>query len=117
MAVACRKTGKYDCNVGSFKAKGGVCVIPEGTKVIESGAFFNCAKLEELVIPESLEAINPNAFIGCTFLTKITFPESVKTIECWNPQGLSYVILSKPFSTLIKMLVLEGYQIRIKEDC
>lgn len=116
MALKNRTTGKYDCNVGSFKIKMGECVIPEGTKVIESGTFLNCAELEELVIPESLETINPNAFIGCTSLTKITLPDSVETIECWDPRGVFSISLSKPFSDLVDILVNQGYRVRLKED-
>lgn len=116
MAVAKRTTGKYDHYSGPHDIKDGVCVIPDGTKIIDGRAFLDCTDLKEVVIPESVETINPNAFIGCTALAKITFPESVETIECWDPRGVVCITMSKPFSTLINLLVNDGYRVCMKEN-
>ena len=98
------------------KSKNGVCIIPEGTKIIECRAFLDCTDLKEVVIPESVETINPNAFLGCTALTKITLPDSVETVECWDPRGVFSISLSKPFSDLVDILVNQGYRVRLQED-
>lgn len=111
-----KRTGKYDRYVGPHEIKEGVCIIPEGTKIIEGRAFLNCTELKEVIIPESLETINPNAFIGCTALTKITFPESVETVECWDPRGVFSISMSKPFLDLVDVLVNQGCRVRLKED-
>lgn len=116
MSIGGRYTGKYDYYDGPHEIKDGVCAIPEGTKIIGSKAFINCTELKEVVIPESVETINPNAFIGCSSLTKITFPESVEKIECWDPRGVFSITMSKPFSTLIDILVNDGYRVKLKED-
>ena len=55
MAIASRDVRKY------YRYKDGVCVIPDGTKIIDSKAFLDCTDLKEVVIPASVETINPNA--------------------------------------------------------
>ncbi|MBP5643970.1 MAG: leucine-rich repeat protein [Bacteroidales bacterium] len=99
-----------------FKIKNGACVIPEGTKMIGHKEFFECDDLKEVVIPESVETINTYAFLGCTSLTKITLPDSVDTIECWDPSGVSRITMSKPFNSLIDLLVNGGFRVQMKED-
>ncbi len=43
-------------------------VIPEGVKVIDSGAFMNCLNLKSVVLPTSLEELYPTAFAHCDAL-------------------------------------------------
>ena len=102
--------------MAKYKIKNGICVIPEGTKIIECKAFLDCIDLKEIIIPESVEAISPNAFIGCDNLAKITLPNSIDTIECWDPSGVASISMSKPFTTLIDLLVNQGYRVKLKED-
>lgn len=45
--------------------------IPEGITTIESYAFANLTKLEEVVLPSTLTRIGVGAFIGCERLRKI----------------------------------------------
>lgn len=117
MAKADKRIGKYDHNFGHpDDIKDGVCVIPDGTKIIDSGAFLNYTDLKEVVLPKTVETINPNAFLGCTALTKIAFPDSVETIECWDPKGVACITMSKPFSSLVDLLVNDGYRVSTKEN-
>ncbi len=113
MPVSSGKNRTCDC-VG-YEIKDGVCIIPDGKKIIEYRAFMNRTELKEVVIPESVETINPLAFYGCTSLTKITLPDSVENIEFW-PSGVSSISMSKPFTELIDVLVNKGYRVQLKED-
>lgn len=114
MPVSSGKNRTCDC-VG-YEIKDGVCVIPDGKKIIEYKAFKDCTELKEVVIPESVETINTYAFWGCTSLTKITLPDSVETIECRDPSGVSSISMSKPFKSLIDLLVNSGFRVEMKED-
>ena len=83
----------------------GKIVIPEGTKVIDTGAGYNgtyqsivipdsvkiignavfesCHNLEEIVIPDGVTNIGNAAFSDCTSLESIKIPKSVTSIK-WN---------------------------------
>ena len=116
MAKADRRTGKYEQYFGHpDDIKDGMCVIPDGTKMIGHKAFMNCAELKEVVIPESVEVINTFAFFGCTALTRIILPSSVDVIDCWDPQGVSCISLSDPYTSPIDLLV-DGYRARLKKN-
>lgn len=68
-----------------YEVKNGEGIIPEGTTVIERGAFKGCEELKSLIIPEGVTFISDGAFEGCKNLESITIPASVKTIACvWN---------------------------------
>jgi len=58
----------------------GHVVIPEGVRVIEEGAFENCAYLEEVTIPNSVEQIKDVAFCLSSSLAKIHIGKGVKDI-------------------------------------
>ena len=51
------------------------------TKVIYSGAFFDCQTLTEITIPEGVLCIGRSAFVMCTELTKVSIPSSVIHME------------------------------------
>ncbi|MBQ7310225.1 MAG: leucine-rich repeat domain-containing protein [Alistipes sp.] len=68
-----------------YEVKNGEGIIPEGTTVIERGAFKGCEELKSLIIPEGVTSIGDYAFEGCKNLESITIPASVKKIACaWN---------------------------------
>ncbi len=54
--------------------------LPEGVKVIDRYAFYNCENLKEVHLPESLVEIMPRAFVKCLSLESIHIPDSVTTI-------------------------------------
>lgn len=68
-----------------YEVKNGEGIIPEGTTVIERGAFKGCEDLKSLIIPEGVTSIGDYAFEGCKNLESITIPASVKKIAvAWN---------------------------------
>lgn len=78
---------RYDCNAiietennkllfGSYKT-----IIPEGTKIIGSGAFKKCRSLKVMHIPTSVHTIEFRAFEDCSSLMSILIPNSVTIIE------------------------------------
>ncbi len=54
--------------------------IKAGTRVIASGAFFNCNKMNKIIIPEGVEYVNDGAFAWCNNLSSVVFPNTVKEI-------------------------------------
>lgn len=52
----------------------GIYRVNDGTKVIASGAFENCDKLEAVYIPLSVTNIGQSAFIDCNSLCELTVP-------------------------------------------
>ena len=67
---------------GAFKA----CVslkkisLPQSVRVIMAEAFKGCRKLEDIQIPSNLTHIGPYAFHRCHSLTHISLPPSVKEL-------------------------------------
>lgn len=68
--------------------------IPEGTAVIDAGAFSGCKKLETLVLPSTLVSIGGFAFYECKNLTgELELPENLTSIgkkafsSCSNLSG------------------------------
>ena len=49
--------------------------------IIESGAFFDCQRLDEVSLPNTVTDIGRGAFERCLSLKSITIPENVSTIE------------------------------------
>lgn len=64
-----------------FEIKGGVAIIPQGTKKIADNAFYGCTLLTNIVIPESVTKIEDGAFYGCTNLKSVTMPTKVLKIN------------------------------------
>ena len=60
-------------------AKKGVYTIPNSVREIESNAFVNCNKLNQIIIPEGVKSIWCT-FSSCTSVTSITIPKSVISI-------------------------------------
>ncbi|MBO4695406.1 MAG: leucine-rich repeat protein [Clostridia bacterium] len=58
----------------------GTLIIPNGTKVINSSAYYGRVSIIKVVIPGSVTSIGDYAFYGCTNLRSITIPESVTYI-------------------------------------
>ena len=54
--------------------------IPNGIKILGTGAFYTCGGPDALTLPSSLLSIGAYAFSGCTGLTSITIPENVSSI-------------------------------------
>ena len=54
--------------------------IPEGVKIIGSGAFYGVTELTSIVLPSTLETIETNAFYQ-TSLRSITIPSRVREVQ------------------------------------
>ena len=72
----------------------GELIVPEGTAVIDAGAFSGCEKLETLVLPSTLVSIGGFAFYECKNLTgELELPENLTSIgkkafsSCSNLSG------------------------------
>ena len=102
--------------MGNFEIKNGICIIPEGVKTIGYKAFMDCLELKIVVFPDSLERIEHFAFFGCTNLTEVVLPDTVEDLRFRDQRGVFESIQGKPFNSLIKNLVEEGYSVRLKED-
>ena len=82
---------------------GPVLQIPEGTKIIEKGAYAGREDIARVVIPEDVVEIGDEAFIFCDQLVSVTLPSTLKKIgksafqECVNlevitlPEGLEEI--------------------------
>ena len=58
--------------------------ITVGTRVINTGAFSNCSKLEYITLPSTLEEVKTGAFDSCAILHSLTFstiPEDIQRPE------------------------------------
>ena len=55
--------------------------IPEGIKLIDTGAFAFCENLRSVIIPKSLKRLATGAFCGCTSLQDIELNEGLEIIE------------------------------------
>ena len=50
-----------------------VAIIPDGVRIINSGAFENCVDLTEVVLPKGVTEIGVGAFTGCRKLKTIKY--------------------------------------------
>jgi hypothetical protein len=55
-------------------------IAPEGCKIIDDEAFYECKLLKSIVIPNSVEYIGERAFYNCTALVNINIPENLSSI-------------------------------------
>ena len=71
------------CCVGYKGMASGTLQIPEGTRLIAAGAFFECSGFTgDLVIPNSVTSIGSDAFRDCSgFTGGLTISNSVSKIE------------------------------------
>ena len=56
-------------------------VIPDGIRIIGTGAFQDNNKLKKVVIPDSVEEIRGRAFSGCTALNQISFSKNLRKLD------------------------------------
>ena len=54
--------------------------VPQGTKVIDDYAFFDCSSLTSIALRDGVTAIGNGAFYSCKSLTTVTLPDSVTAI-------------------------------------
>ncbi|MBQ8341941.1 MAG: leucine-rich repeat protein [Clostridia bacterium] len=69
-------------------------VVPEGYKVLRSGACNKMINLESLILPQSLEKIESNSISGPQRLRTLTLPSNLKEIDYEafaNKKGVSIV--------------------------
>lgn len=62
------------------KSLNGSYSVCEGTREIDSDAFWGCAYLEEITLPEGLETIGHEAFGRCISLKEINIPATVSKL-------------------------------------
>ena len=75
-------SGVQDLGQNAFAGSGMTTVIiDEGVKVVEDGAFEDCAKLVKVVIPSTVHTISANAFSGCASLKNIVLHDEIYSIE------------------------------------
>ncbi|MDE7107028.1 MAG: leucine-rich repeat protein, partial [Clostridiales bacterium] len=63
--------------------------IPDGEKIIHSGAFSGCKNLKEIHIPDSVKYIRDSAFSGCSSLREVHIPDGVEIIGNFEFDGCS----------------------------
>ena len=63
--------------------------IPEGIKIIDTGAFSSRVYIETLELPTTLERVNEEAFYKCTKLISVVIPENVSYIGVRSFANLS----------------------------
>lgn len=83
----------YDKEIKNLKIPSVYKDIP--IKVIDSNAFENCSKLENIVLPDCIEIIRNSAFYNCKSLKKINIPNNIKIIGnkvFENCENLEYTI-------------------------
>lgn len=86
-----------------FEVIDGRCVIPEGVKVIDPGAFCDCISLKSVTIPGSVECIGSQAFSWCYGLEEVTISDGVSGIErdaFYGCKRLSSVMIPKSVRTI-----------------
>ena len=74
----CPKNNDEDFWKGNGNVK--TVIIPEGVIEIESFAFVNCHKLEEVSMPDSVQIIHDDAFKWCENLHNILLSKNLKKI-------------------------------------
>lgn len=83
--------------------------LSDGIEYINSDAFINCTKLEEMILPASLKEIGAYAFRGCGKLSSIVVNERITEAEYFTE---TYSITEeKPFNDLLKNQK-EGYKVK-----
>ena len=55
--------------------------IPQGIKIIGSGALYYCEDLTKIVIPDSVVTIEEQAFYSCKGISSLVIPNGVESIE------------------------------------
>ena len=83
--------------------------LSDGIEYINSDAFINCTKLEEMILPASLKEIGAYAFRGCGKLSSIVVNERITEVE-YSTETYS-ITEEKPFNDLLKNLK-EGYKVK-----
>ena len=66
-----------------MRAKMERAVLPEGVRIIEGEAFYNCERLKTVQMPESLRVIGHSAFSSCHHLQWMVIPDGVEEIGGW----------------------------------
>ena len=59
---------------------GTTCLIPEGIRIIERGAFYGCSELTSIILPDSLHSIGDYAFAGCFGISDLNISNKVTMI-------------------------------------
>lgn len=54
--------------------------MPDGTEIIEKGAYAGRDDIDKVVIPEGVVEISDEAFIFCDQLVSVTLPSTLKKI-------------------------------------
>ena len=54
--------------------------VPDGTTMIDQGAFISCYSLQEVILPDSITQIGTYAFAHCTSLQQIALPDGMTSI-------------------------------------
>ncbi|MBQ4530566.1 MAG: leucine-rich repeat protein [Lachnospiraceae bacterium] len=63
-----------------YYGDGGNVVIPDGVKIIGSGAFASCSSITSIKIPDGVTEIRDNAFSNCSNLKGVEISSSVTII-------------------------------------
>ena len=58
-------------------------ILPHGTRLIKSKAYYSNLDVVKVIIPDSVTEIGGSAFFGCTSLESVIIPESVRFIGEW----------------------------------
>ena len=66
-------------------------IIPEGTKIIGTGAFAGNEELVSVVLPDSVVELEPRAFANCVNLESFEFNSSITTIPDGCFEGCEYL--------------------------
>ena len=84
-------------------------LLPDGVRIIENSAFYNCRALGAVTIPASVETIGAQAFGNCSRLVTVTFAgaESGIDIAATAFVGTPYEA-AKPFALIMEYGTLVG---------
>lgn len=61
--------------------------IPQGIKIIGSGALYYCEELTKIVIPDSVVTIEEQAFYSCNGISSLVIPNGVESIKAGAFEG------------------------------
>lgn len=67
----------------SYQGRAESVTVPDGIRVIGTGAFKSCVSLKKVSLPESLHTIMAEAFKGCRKLEDIELPSKVSCIGAY----------------------------------